>query len=109
MRIQNFDKQSIRQFTKQYGFSLVMISFLLSWALVAPAFGVTVNALRVPIQDLKETVFGGWMWVLKIGAAVGGCLMAVYNQSIMPLATGAGIALGIHFYNAYINADGALI
>ena len=35
--------------------------------------------------------------------------MAVYNQSIMPLATGAGVGLGIHFYELYINADAALI
>lgn len=89
--------------------TLVIASLLLGFIFIAPTFGVAVEDLRVPIQNLKQTIFGGWMWVPKIGAAVGGCLLAVYNQSIMPLATGAGIGLGIHFYELYINADGALI
>lgn len=89
--------------------TLVMASVLIGCVLISPAFGVAVEDLKAPIKDLKETIFGGWMWVPKIGAAVGGCLLAVYNQSIMPLATGAGVGLGIHFYDLYIKADGALI
>jgi len=98
-----------RHLIKRNGSSLIMASLLLGCVFVAPTFGVAVEDLRAPIQDLKNTIFGGWMWIPKIGAAVGGCLLAVYNQSIMPLATGAGVGLGIHFYDLYINADGALI
>jgi hypothetical protein len=79
------------------------------WCLAGTAFAVTVPDLAVPIADLRDSIFGGWMWVPKIGAAVGGCVLAVYNQSIMPFATGAGVCLGIHFYDVYLKADGALI
>ena len=100
---------SFGHFAKRHGSSLVMASVLIAYVLMSPTFGVVVEDLKAPIKDLKDTIFGGWMWVPKIGAAVGGCLMAVYNQSIMPLATGAGIGLGIHFYDLYIKAEGALI
>ncbi len=98
-----------RRFFKRNGPSLIMAGLLMGCVFIAPTFGVAVEDLKAPIKDLKETIFGGWMWVPKIGAAVGGCLLAVYNQSIMPLATGAGVGLGIHFYDLYIKADGALI
>lgn len=97
------------RFIKQNGPYLIIASLLLGCVFMASTFGVEVEDLKAPIKDLKETIFGGWMWVPKIGAAVGGCLLAVYNQSIMPLATGAGVGLGIHFYDLYIKADGALI
>ena len=87
----------------------VVASVLIVCILISPTFGVAVEDLKAPIKDLKDTIFGGWMWVPKIGAAVGGCLLAVYNQSIMPLATGAAVGLGIHFYDLYIKAEGALI
>ena len=96
-------------FAKYNAYTLVMASILIACVLMSPTFGVAVEDLKAPVKDLKDTIFGGWMWVPKIGAAVGGCLLAVYNQSIMPLATGAGVGLGIHFYDLYIKADGALI
>jgi len=98
-----------KHFAKGSGGFLIITSLLLGCVFIAPTFGVTVEGLKEPVKDLKDTIFGGWMWVPKIGAAVGGCLLAVYNQSIMPLATGAGVGLGIHFYDLYIKADGALI
>jgi hypothetical protein len=99
----------LRCMIKGNGSTLLMAGLLMGCVFIAPTFGVAVEDLKAPIKDLKETIFGGWMWVPKIGAAVGGCLLAVYNQSIMPLATGAGVGLGIHFYDLYIKADGALI
>jgi hypothetical protein len=90
---------------------LIVASFFIACVMVAPAFGVNVQSLKAPIQDLKATLFGGWMWIAKIGAAVGGCVMAVYQRDIVPLATGAAIGLGIHFYDGYFGdvAAGALI
>jgi hypothetical protein len=104
MRVKRF-----KRFARQNGPTLVKAWILMGCVLASPALGVEIVELKVPIADLKDTIFKGWMWVPKIGAAVGGCLMAVYNQSIMPLATGAGVGLGIHFYDLYIKADGALI
>ena len=89
--------------------TLVVASVLILCVLTAPTFGVTVETLKAPIKDLKDTIFGGWIWIPKIAAAVGGIVLSVYNQSIIPLATGAGIGLGIHFYDTYIDASGALI
>jgi hypothetical protein len=90
---------------------LIVASVFIACVMVAPAFGVNVQSLKAPIQDLKATLFGGWMWIAKIGAAVGGCVMAVYQRDIVPLATGAAIGLGIHFYDGYFGdvAAGALI
>lgn len=90
---------------------LVVAAVLITSVMAAPTFGVTVQALQQPITDLKNTIFGGWMWIAKIGAAVGGCVMAVYQRDIIPMATGAAVGLGIHFYDGYFGnpAAGALI
>jgi hypothetical protein len=91
--------------------TLIVTSVLIICVMTAPTFGVTVDSLKVPIKDLKDTIFGGWMWIAKIGAAVGGCVMAVYQRDIVPLATGAAVGLGIHFYDGYFGdtTAGALI
>lgn len=101
--------RQVKNLLKQNGPALVKASLVIGCVLTSSILGVEVEDLKAPVKDLKDTIFGGWMWVPKIGAAVGGCLLAVYNQSIMPLATGAGVGLGIHFYDLYIKADGALI
>ena len=89
--------------------TLIVVGVLIACVMTAPTFGVKVETLKAPITDLKDTIFGGWIWIPKIAAAVGGIVLSVYNQSILPLATGAGIGLGIHFYDSYIDASGALI
>lgn len=89
--------------------TLIVAGVLILCVMTAPTFGVSVDTLKAPIKDLKDTIFGGWIWIPKIAAAVGGIVLSVYNQSILPLATGAGIGLGIHFYDSYIDASGALI
>lgn len=94
---------------KQNAPTLIVAGALILCVMAAPTFGVSVDTLKAPIKDLKDTIFGGWIWVPKIAAAVGGIVLSVYNQSILPLATGAGIGLGIHFYDSYIDASGALI
>ena len=94
---------------KQNAPALMVASALIICVMAAPTFGVSVDTLKAPIKDLKDTIFGGWIWIPKIAAAVGGIVLSVYNQSILPLATGAGIGLGIHFYDSYIDASGALI
>lgn len=99
----------LRHFIQSNTPMLILLGGLMGCVLASPTVGVTIEELQEPISNLKDTLFNGWMWVPKIGAAVGGCLLAVYNQSIMPLATGAGVGLGIHFYDLYIKADGALI
>ena len=101
----------IGHFLKQNAPALIVVSILIVCVMTAPTFGVTVEALKAPIKTLRDDIFGGWMWVAKIGAAVGGCVMAVYQRDIVPLATGAAVGLGIHFYDGYFGdpTAGALI
>jgi hypothetical protein len=86
---------------KQNAPALIVLGILIVCVMTAPTFGITVKELRDPIKNLRDDLFGGWMWVAKIGAAVGGCVMAVYQRDVVPLATGAAVGLGIHFYDAY--------
>lgn len=101
----------IRHFLKQNTPALIIVSILVVCVMTAPTFGVSVEALKAPVKALRDDIFGGWMWVAKIGAAVGGCVMAVYQRDIVPLATGAAVGLGIHFYDGYFGdpTAGALI
>lgn len=96
-------KENLRTtaFLKHHGPLLLVLTVLIVGVMAAPALGVTVDTLKAPIQNLKTSLFGGWMWIAKIGAAVGGCVMAVYQRDIVPLATGAAVGLGIHFYDGY--------
>ena len=101
----------LRTFLRRNAPTLIVASVLIICVMTAPTSGVTVESLKLPIKDLKDTIFGGWMWIAKIGAAVGGCVMAVYQRDIVPLATGAAVGLGIHFYDGYFGdtTAGALI
>ena len=76
-----------------------------------PYFGGWTKGPRTPIKDLKTSVFGGWMLVVKIAACAAGALFSVFKQGFGPLGIGAGVALGIHFFDTYLGdgADGALI
>ena len=75
------------------------------------AFAVTVAELRVPIETLKASIFGGWMMAVKICAAAAGIVLSVFRGSLAPFGIGAGLALGIHLYDQYLGtgAAGALI
>jgi len=110
-RTQSAQGSQIGHFLKQNAPALIVISILIVCVMTAPTFGVSVEALKVPVKALRDDIFGGWMWVAKIGAAVGGCVMAVYQRDIVPLATGAAVGLGIHFYDGYFGdpTAGALI
>jgi hypothetical protein len=101
----------IGYFLKQNAPALVVMGILIVCVMAAPTFGVSVEALKAPVKTLRDDIFGGWMWVAKIGAAVGGCVMAVYQRDIVPLATGAAVGLGIHFYDGYFGdaSAGALV
>lgn len=100
-----------RRFIKRNAPTLIVAWVLIGIIFIGPTYGITVKDLQTPINDLKTTLFGGWMWIAKIGAAVGGCVMAVYQRDIVPLATGAAVGLGIHFYDSYFGnvAQAALI
>ena len=103
--------QPVQTWPKQNIPLLMMLGAVIVFVAMSPAFGVDVEALQQPIIELKRTIFKGWMWIAKIGAAVGGCVMAVYQRDIIPMATGAAVGLGIHFYDGYFGegAAGALI
>lgn len=72
---------------------------------------VTVVELQAPIAALKSEIFGGWMMVVKICAATSGIILSAFRGSLVPFGIGAGLAAGIHLYDAYLGtgAAGALI
>jgi hypothetical protein len=76
-----------------------------------PALAVTVEKLQEPLQDLKKTIFSGWMMAVKICAAAAGIVLSAFKGSLAPFGIGAGLSMGIHLYDQYLGngADGALL
>jgi len=70
---------------------------------------LSIEALKVPMGDLKKEVFS-WMFAVKIAAVAVGGAFAVVKQSVVPFGVGAGITAGIHFFDKFIgDASGVLI
>jgi hypothetical protein len=65
--------------------------------------------LRAPMTALKTTIFGGWLWGVKVVAVAVGSAFAVAQQTITPFGIGAGIGAGIHFFDAYLGDGGAIL
>lgn len=87
-----------------------MLFFAVVWGvfLIAsdPSFAIQVEELKVPIKGLKDEMFGGWMFAVKIAACVSGAVVSVFKQSLAPMGVGGGIGAGIHFFDKWIG-DGA--
>lgn len=92
-------------------FLTVMGSYLILAYASDPAFAVTVEALKEPMKNLKDDMFGGWMMAAKIGACVVGVVMSVARSSLTPFGLGIGTLAGITFMDKYLGdgATGALI
>jgi hypothetical protein len=75
------------------------------------ALAVTVAELAAPIRGLKTQIFGGWMMAVKIVAAAIGLIFSLVRGSLAPAGLGVGLAIGIHFFSAWLGdgAAGALI
>ena len=95
----------------QSGMYLLLSILLVGIFLSDTVYAVTVNELQAPIVALKSEIFGGWMMVVKICAATAGIVMSAFRGSLAPFGIGAGLAAGIHLYDAYLGtgAAGALI
>ena len=72
------------------------------------AFGISVDELKAPMQDLKKEAFS-WMFAVKVAAGVMGAAFSVARQSITPFGIGAGVVAGIHFFDKYIGDGSALL
>lgn len=92
-------------------FFVAMVSMAAVMLLLDPSFAVTVAKLQDPIKDLKTEIFGGWMMVVKIGAAAAGIVLSAFRGTLAPFGIGAGISAGIILFDKYLGngADGALI
>lgn len=71
------------------------------------AFGISVESLKAPMQELKKEAFS-WMFAVKVAAGVVGAAFSVARQSVTPFGIGAGVVAGIHFFDKYIG-DGSSI
>ncbi len=112
MNIQVVNCQKIIDFERDkfkiYG---LVGTFLACTLIIDPSFAVTVAELQAPIQQLKNEIFGGWMMAVKIGATAVGIVLSAFKGSLAPVGMGAGLTLGIHLYDQYLDAgaDAALI
>lgn len=85
------------------------VFFMLLLFVSTEVYGISVDALKVPMGDLKKEVFG-WMFGVKVMAVAVGGAFALAKQSLMPFGVGAGITAGIHFFDKFIgDASAALI
>lgn len=71
-------------------------------------FGISVQDLKAPMQDLKNEAFS-WMFAVKIAAGVVGAAFSVARQSVTPFGIGAGVVAGIHFFDKYIGDGSSLL
>jgi hypothetical protein len=86
------------------------LSLVIALSFIDTASAITVENLKAPIVALKQEVFGGWMFVAKIGAFVMGVVLAIAQMSGMPFGIGCGISCAIHFMDSYIgDGSGAVI
>ncbi len=92
-------------------FFLMGCAFLFILFSTDAAFAVEIDKLKDPIKDLKKEIFGGWMMVVKIGAAATGIILSAFRGSLAPFGIGAGIGAGTHFLDKWLGdgAAGALI
>jgi hypothetical protein len=67
---------------------------------------VPLESLREPMKAMKNEIWS-YMFAIKIGAAVMGCIMSVLNSSLTPLGLGIGISAAIQFFDSIIVNDAA--
>ena len=82
---------------------LLIGAFFVALLALDPSWGVTLEGLQEPILSLKNDIFGGWMMVVKIAAAAMGIVLSAFKGSLTPFGIGAGLCLGIHLYDEYLN------
>jgi|GEM_PF-1482280 hypothetical protein len=97
-------RDTLNQHTKAW--LAVLLLCLLFLIVAEPSWAVTVTELVEPIKKLKTEIFSGWMTVVKICAAASGIVLSAFRGNLVPFGIGAGLAAGIHLYDAYL-ADGA--
>ncbi|MBP9752192.1 MAG: hypothetical protein KBD31_00050 [Proteobacteria bacterium] len=72
------------------------------------AFGISVDSLKAPMQELKKEAFS-WMFAVKVAAGVVGAAFSVARQSVTPFGIGAGVVAGIHFFDKYIGDGSSML
>ncbi len=63
------------------------------------------ESLRAPLQGVKKEIFS-YMFVIKIAAVVVGAAFSIMKQVLSPLGIGAGVFIGIQFFDHLIG-DGS--
>ena len=66
---------------------------------------ISVDALRVPLQEFKAETFS-WMFGVKVAFVAAGAVMSAAKMSLTPFGIGAGAFAGMHLMEKYIG-DGA--
>ncbi|CAO5681492.1 MAG: hypothetical protein HEEMFOPI_01513 [Holosporales bacterium] len=98
----------MNNFIKQHSCVLKTIAVVAGVVISAQAFGISVQDLRGPMQDLKNEAFS-WMFAVKVAAGVVGAAFSVARQSVTPFGIGAGVVAGIHFFDRYIGDGSSML
>ena len=96
---------------KRVAMGAMLIAGIVMASICDITLAVEVADLAAPIRTLKTQIFGGWMMAIKIIAAAIGLIFSLVRGSLAPAGLGVGLAIGIHFFNAWLGdgAAGALI
>lgn len=94
--------QSNKQFLTILGLSALCL------ALSDPLLGVPVADLKAPLKAMKDEVWS-YMYIVKVAASVVGGCFSVMQQSVVPLGVGAGISVGLHFFEKVIGDGSAAL
>ena len=96
----------LKHIAKQNGPTLIFGGLLITVVMISPSFGVTVDALKEPIKNLKMNIFGGWMMPVQIVGMAASIVFAYMKQSLVPVGMGVGGVVSLNFFDGYLG-DGA--
>ena len=85
---------------------VVILAFAVFYVFEINEAHAVTQELQPAMQNLKENIFDGWLWAVKIVAVAVGSAFAIAHQSLTPFGIGAGIGAGIHFFGVYLG-DGS--
>lgn len=98
----------MNNFIKEHESVLKTVAIVGFVIISAQAFGISVDSLKSPMQDLKKEAFS-WMFAVKVAAGVMGAALSVARQSVTPFGIGAGVVAGIHFFDKFIGDGSSML
>ena len=106
MRRKSMNITYLKHMAKQNAPMLIVGGLLITIVMISPSFGVTVEALKDPIKNLKTNIFNGWMMPVQIVGMAASIVFSYMKQSLVPVGMGVGGVVSLNFFDGYLG-DGA--